>query len=343
MRIARKALIGGALAVLIVASAAAADTAGPIDFENYLPGPVFTQGWTGAPCAAVDEGVALNATNPDAPDSFETKSFRMSNQVVASCFNDAFTPQTNDEAGESTAQDSAQSGGTRQPYYEAEFTFASFTGGLQPGLNVQVNPDRGDGSRMSYVRMEHTASNLELFFYDVQGVDPPNTPTPCLQCANFVQTSLGTFDPAVPHTVRITMQFVDGPSNDIVKVFVDGKLVHTGGSWEDYYTLDTESNQPPNNTFNSRTVDSLLIRAGGTAAPSTAGKGFLFDDVSVTTGPVPVDEVSGAGPGEGGAGTPSSAGPGEGGAGPPSSAGPGAGGGTPSPAAPVLAVPNFTG
>ncbi len=86
----------------------------------------------------------------------------MSNAVVAGCFNDSFTPQATNEAGESTAQDSAQSGGTRQPYYEAEFTFASFTGGLQPGLNVQVNPDRGDGSRMSYVKMEHTATDLAL-------------------------------------------------------------------------------------------------------------------------------------------------------------------------------------
>ena len=322
MRVPAKAIVLGAIVVLIVASAAAADTAGPIDFEaGYLPVSVVGQGtppWTGGVCGPpIDQAVVVNALNANAPSSFEKQSLRMSNQVVAGCFNDAFTPQTTDEAGESTAKTSPQSGGTRQPYYEAEFTFASFTGDLQPGLNVQVSPDRGDGSRMSYVKMEHTASDLELSFYDVQGVDPPNTPTPCFQCANFVPTSLGKFDPKVPHTVRITMQFVDGPGNDIVKVFVDGNLVHTGGSWEDYYTLDTESSPTPADQV-SRTVDSLLIRAGGNAAPSTAGKGFLFDDVSVSTGPVPVDEASGAGHGEGGAGTASAA-------------------------APVAAVPTFTG
>jgi hypothetical protein len=127
------------------------------------------------------------------------------------------------------------------------------------------------------------------------------------------------------------MEFVDGPGNDIVKVFVDGNLEHTGGSWEDYYKLDTESSPTPADQV-SRTVDSLLIRASGTPAPDTALKGFLFDDVSVTTGSVSADEASGAGPGEGGAG------PGEGGAG----SGEG-GAGTPSPAAPVAAAPTFTG
>jgi hypothetical protein len=333
MRNVARALVLGATVVLITSGVAAADTVGPIDFESYLPGPVVPQnGWAGGACGPpIDEAVVLNPLNSDAPDSFEKESFRMSNQVVSGCFNDAFTPQTTNEAGESTAQTSAQSGGTRQPYYAAEFTFASFTGALQPGLNVQVSPDRGDGSRMSFVRMRHTATNLELEFIDVQGVDPPNTPTPCLGCANFVTTPLGTFDPTKPHTVRITMEFVDGPGNDIVKVFVDGNLEHTGGSWEDYYKLDTESSPTPADQV-SRTVDSLLIRASGTPAPDTALKGFLFDDVSVTTGSVSADEASGAGPGEGGAG------PGEGGAG----SGEG-GAGTPSPAAPVAAAPTFTG
>jgi hypothetical protein len=320
MRVSRIAAVGAVVAVLSFGSAAAADTVGPIDFEGYAPGPVIGQDnppWTGAPCAAIDSGVVLNSLNTNAPSSFETKSFRMSNAVVAGCFNDAFTPEATNEAGESTAQDSPQSGGTRQPYYETQFTFASFTGALQPGLNVQVSPDRGDGARMSFVRMVHTATDLQLEFVDVQGVDPPSTTTPCLGCANFVSTPLGTFDPTVPHTVRLTMQLVDGPSNDIVRVFVDGALMHTGGSWEDYYTLDTESSPTPPDQV-SRTVDSLLIRASGTAQANTLGAGFLFDGVSVTTGPVP---VGASGPGTSAGTTPVGAGP----------------------AGAVTAVPRFTG
>jgi hypothetical protein len=286
----------GVLVLAVVAGAlgnltAGADTIGPIDFEGYTVGSVYGQGapaWTGGGCGSVDQAVVDNSGFPAAPASFGTKSFRLSNSTVLGCFNDAFTSQTVNEAGESTAQSSPLSGGTRQPFFETSFTFASATGALQPGLAVQVSPDRGDGARMSYVRMQHTATDLVLDFYDVQGVVGT---APCLSCANFVNTPLGTYDPTVPHTVKITMQFVDGPSNDIVQVFVDGVLKHTGGSWEDYYTMDTESSPAP--PMLSRTVDSLLIRASGTATPSLAGKGFLFDGVSILSGPVPIPvEVS---------------------------------------------------
>jgi len=71
------------------------------------------------------------------------------------------------------------------------------------------------------------------------------------------------------------MQFVEGPANDIVKVSVDGVLVHTGTSWEDYFR--NEERNP------TRTVSRVLFRTGGTAAPATAGKGFLIDNLSLAT------------------------------------------------------------
>ncbi len=74
------------------------------------------------------------------------------------------------------------------------------------------------------------------------------------------------------------MDFVDGPANDVVKVYVDGVLRHTGTSWEDYFR-DQEVNP-------TRTVDSVLFRTGGTAAPATAGKGFVIDNLTLVSGPV---------------------------------------------------------
>ena len=59
---------------------------------------------------------------------------------------------------------------------------------------------------------------------------------------------------------------------------MDGSLVHTGTSWEDYYR-ECESNP-------TRTVDSLLFRTGGTAAPATFGRGFLVDNLSLTSSDV---------------------------------------------------------
>jgi hypothetical protein len=63
----------------------------------------------------------------------------------------------------------------------------------------------------------------------------------------------------------------------VVRVSVDGAIVHAGGSWEDYFR-DEEGNP-------TRPVDSLLFREAGTAATTNAGKGFLVDDVELSSGP----------------------------------------------------------
>lgn len=73
------------------------------------------------------------------------------------------------------------------------------------------------------------------------------------------------------------MNFVDGESNDVVNVYVDGALVHTGKSWEDYYRHDDE--QAPANEV--PTTDQLLFREAGLANPATAGKGIRIDDLRI--------------------------------------------------------------
>jgi hypothetical protein len=280
--------IAASFAVMLAAvTGGAGADALSIDFESYALGPVWGQnGWTGGACPPHDIEVADNSLHTGAPASFGTKSYRISNAFVNGCFNDSFTPSLLDEAGESTAANGGFSNGNRQPFFAVEFTFASSTGALQPGLNVQVSPDRGDGARMSFVRMRHTATELEFEFFDVQGTD--GTPPPCLGCANFVSTVFTGYDATELHTVRLTMQFVDGESNDVVQLFIDDALVHTGGSWEDYYTMDTESSPTP--PMVSRTVDSLLIRSSGSPVAANAGNGYLIDDISLESGPVPSTE-----------------------------------------------------
>jgi hypothetical protein len=260
-----------------------ASTVGPIDFENppYMVGSINNQdGWKAT--GALDQAVALNTLYAGDPPAFGDQSWRVSNAVTSGSFDDQpFSKPLADEAGESTAENAGQSGGTRRPCFKAGFTVASATGAAQNGLRITVSPDRGDGARMSFVSLEHTATDLNIRFFDVQGVTGT---APCFRCANFDETDLGNFDETVPHTVRIEMHFVEGDSNDVVKVFVDDVLEHTGGSWEDYYRLDTESNQPPNDTFKSRTVDSLLFRMSGTAQPLVLANGFLVEDVALESG-----------------------------------------------------------
>ena len=276
----RVAIVGMLLlTTALVAGVAQADSS-TITFEapTYHVGSVNGQdGWSstgsaGAGCAVYDHAVV---TNSGAPASFGAQSLRMSNAVTSGCFGDqTFSKSLVNEAGETSAVSDGMSGGARQTHFEAQWSFASTVPGAeQPGLSVVASPDRGDGARMSWVQMADTPTGLEVNFYDVQD-------GPAFACGDnaFVFSNVASgLNRAVPHTIKITMDFVDGSANDIVNVYVDGVLKHTGTSWEDYFR-DCEGNP-------TRTVDSVLFRTGGPAAPATAGKGFLIDNLTLLSGP----------------------------------------------------------
>src|SRR5688572_4536339 len=228
--------VGLAAAIAAPASADSLD----INFENppYTTGIIHGQdGWSasgsaGSGCAMYDVGVVPNTYGYP---SFGGQSLRDSNAVTSGCFGDqTFSKSLIDEAGETSAQGGGMSGGLRQTHFEAQWSFASTVPGAeQPGLSVVASPDRGDGARMSWVQMTDTPSGLEVNFFDYQS---GAVETGCVLGSNFILTNVASgLSRTVPHTIKITMQFVDGPANDVVKVYVDGVLGHTGTSWEDYF------------------------------------------------------------------------------------------------------------
>lgn len=245
-------------------------TSTTVNFENFTAGTVNGQGgWSslgaaGSGCAVYDHTIANNTS---APASFGAKSLRMSNAVTSGCFADhTFSVSLPNEAGETSAQNNGLSGGTRQKKFYAEWEFISADpNNVQDGLSVVTSPDRGDGARMSWVQMLDTTGGININFNDFNH-----------SANSFVQTTIASgLNRTVPHTIRIEMEFVDGIANDIVKVYIDGALRHTGTSWEDYFR-DVEGNP-------TKTVDSVLFRTGGAAVPSTLGKGFLIDNFTFGT------------------------------------------------------------
>lgn len=211
--------------------------------------------------------------------TFGSQSLRTSDSVTSDSFGDqTFAKPLADSVGETSSTASTFSPGTKQRHFEMQFDFASVTSTYQPGMHVSVSPDRGDGSRMSYLRFEDSPTGVNVFFDDVQ------QPTPCTPsgCANFVEIQAGTnLSRTAPHAIKLTLDVVDGPGNDVVKVYIDNALVHTGTSWEDYYRYDPEASaeQSP------RIVKTVLFRESGTASTTDAGKGFLIDNLSLLSGP----------------------------------------------------------
>lgn len=263
------------------------------NFEAFTLGSVNGQGgWsmTGPYDVAV-------VTNTYGYTSFGTQSLRISNAVTSGAFGDqTFSKQLANEAGETTAYAAAPAG-TRQKSFVAQWNFASTVPGAeQPGLSITASPDWGDGSRMSWVQMADTPSGLEVNFYDYQDVAPygslANPENGRGPEDDFVFTNLASgLARSVPHQIRMEMDLLDGPHNDVVRLYVDGLLKHTGTSWEDYFRWmqgpgDPEQTAP---VHESRTIRAMLFRAGGTAAPATLGNGFVIDNLSTTSAtPVPM-------------------------------------------------------
>lgn len=268
-----------ASSVFILPHSALADSVS-VNFENppYVLGTINAQnGWSslgsaGSGCAIYDHAVANNIYRYT---TFGGQSLRISNARTSGCFGDqTFAKPLANSVGETAATAGAYSVGTKQRHFETQFDIASTTLNEQLGMAVSVSPDRGDGSRMSYLRFEDGVAGIDVFFDDVQGG---------AGAANFVETQIAIgLNPAIPHTVKLTMDVKDGPSNDVVKVYIDSVLVKTGTSWENYYWYDPEANaeQSP------RIVKTVIFRTAGTPYPANLGNGFLFDNLSLFSGPI---------------------------------------------------------
>jgi hypothetical protein len=295
----------GVAVVLAVIAAMTTWTAVPavadarsIEFEDppYTTGSIEGQdGWggSGVPINPSYDQDVVDTSAFGSPAGFGDQSFRMSNAVTSGSFGDwVFSPSLTDEAGETSAVGDGFSGGTRNTHFVASLDIASAVpGSEQPGLQISFSPDRGDGARMSFLRVRDTDLGLDVDFADYEsGLSGPGCDD------NFVTTEVASgLDRSIPHSLRLSMAFADGVANDAVGVFVDGELVHTGTSWEDYFR-ECESNP-------TRPVDSMIFqaRSSGGTAPATEGFGFLIDNLELrsfstdTFDPCPVD-VSGSSP-----------------------------------------------
>jgi len=279
-------MISGALVAgfgsLAVASPAGAATAsvGPINFESgYTAGNINGQnGWSKT--GTYDDEVENVGDYPAAAGyGFQTKALRVSNFYADGAFGgQAFSPPLTQAAGE----------GDAAPYFTASFDIGTTKAELQPGLAVSVSPDDGNGGRMSYLRFEDQSDGVHVIFVDVTDKGPLGT------AATFnPDVAIATLARARSHAVRFEIAFVDGPGgadgvgNDVVRIFVDGALKHTGTTWENYYRYDPEQASSHNAI---PTTSKLLFAARGLPVPGIGdGQGYLFDNVALsssTTAPV---------------------------------------------------------
>ena len=253
-------LAGLGIALFAVPAAAGTLTVG-FEAPDYTVGNINgQQGWskTGNYDVAVSSGGAFDGS----------QSLRISNGIATGSFGDqAFTPHLAVPAGESAVPGAVDE-------FLSSWYFKSVTGSPQDGLGITVSADNGAGARMTWVRMGDDANlGLNLQFADYSHSQE-----------NWVYTTLATnIDRSAWHRVDMNIYFVDGPSNDVVNVYLDGRLMITGTTWEDFETRDPRLGD--GGGLGLAPVNSLLFRAGGAggSVPANLGKGFYIDDVSLTS------------------------------------------------------------
>lgn len=248
------------------ASSAKADSIAPISFEpTYAVGDINGQlGWTKTN-PAFDAKVATVSAFPAASTyHFDTQALRLSDAVTSGSFGDqTFSPGLTQPAGEASAL---------QHRFSSTFWIGTALTTVQSGLHVSVSPDNGSGARMSYLRFEDQTDGVHVFFDDVIN------PGPALAESTFVETDIATLSRTRAHSIRFGITFKTGPTNDVVRIYIDGLLAKTGTTWENYYRYDPEATGSGNVVS---PVSELLFRVSGDAHPANAGNGFLVDRVSL--------------------------------------------------------------
>jgi hypothetical protein len=246
----------GLLLALLSFSATAGTISIGFESPDYSVGSITgQQGWSKS------GNYDAQVTSADAYDGGQ--SLRISNGIASYSFGDqTFTPHLDVPAGESGVPGAVNT-------FLASWYFKSVTGQLQDGLGISVSADNGAGARMTYLRMgDDSVNGMNLQFVDFGG-------SPEDFVYHWVATNL---DRSVWHRIDMAVYFLEGPGNDIVRISLDGQLLVTGTTWEDYsrsYTLPDGSPGP------LPPVNSLLFRAGGTSVPSVLGQGFYIDDVNL--------------------------------------------------------------
>lgn len=300
------AVLAGGL-VLGTAGVASADRIAPVTFEppTFSVGTIHgQQGWTKT--GAFDAAVAPLASFPSASGfGFGLQALRISDAITSGSFGDqTFSPGLVNPAGESVVN----------RHFEASFRIGTTKATQQSGLHISVSPDDGSGGRMSYLRFEDQPDGVHVFFDDVTDPGPLGT------VATFNETDVKTLTRTRAHRIKFSLDLKPGRANDVVKIFIDGKLIRvagdttrrdcrtahrdhsrgkkcsrhsnrgnrniTGTTWEDYYRFDPE--QSPGQQV--PVVANLIFRSSGVANPANVGQGFLIDRVGLLSSNVPTSK-----------------------------------------------------
>ena len=227
---------------------------------------------------SVDEQDGWDADNPAWDEEIVSfsgnKVWRVSNAVTAGSFGDMpFAPRPggipNDTVNDPDNSEplffaGEESTGAAARGFRSQFSFRSATGAAQAGLRITVSIDNGQGGRQSFASLVDTGTGIDVQTFDVDNDGEFVGPITIATGLSYTAW----------HTLAMVATFKDGPNNDKVRYFVNGKQRHKGTSWEQFYRNFQADLHPM-----GVPVQTLLFRISGTAAPTVLGNGYYIDNV----------------------------------------------------------------
>lgn len=101
-------------------------------------------------------------------------------------------------------------------------------------------------------------------------------------------------DPTVSHTIEMRLDYVDGPDNDVIDIYLDGKLIGTTTTFENYHDALNPGQHIANAQANL--TDRVFFRPSANGAPQdgaggSVDQGFLIDNLTTAV----YNNTSGAG------------------------------------------------
>jgi hypothetical protein len=135
---------------------------------------------------------------------------RISNRTMSGSFGDwLFSKPLTNASTESSNQQ-----------FVAEFDLASMKPNeVQKDLQISVAPQTGGGARMSFLKFEDTDGGIAVSFADVLNL--PGTVGYYPASESWRTVKIATLDRSTTHHVKLVMNLIDGPHNDVVQVYID--------------------------------------------------------------------------------------------------------------------------
>jgi len=257
--------------------------AGLLQVGPALAAPVTTHStdFTGFGLGSVNGQGGWSVSNPSfdqaVVDVSGNRVLRLSNQFGSGSFGDQpFAPRpggTGMTAGDPTNSQpqffaGESSTGATYNRFIGSFDFRSVaTDASDTGARITVSPDNGQGGRQSFAALENVAAGVRLSTFDINP----------LTGAFIGPQTIGTVGFGQWANLSFEIDFNNGPSNDIARILLNGLLVSTINSWENFYSITQPLLHP-----NGVPVQTLLYRISGTSL--LGAQGFYIDNVRVALG-----------------------------------------------------------